>query len=492
MSIRIASKVETKELEALLGDMSGAQTMAQLLSLTVQRLSSWPGVALARAWTQAPGDLCSTCALRPSCEDRTRCLHLVASAGRSRSVAGAEWTALNGDHRRIPLGHGKVGRAAQLGKARHLPRLDPASPWVEDADWVRSEGIRGFSAQPVTADQKTVAVLAVFTRMPLSPTALGWLERVAERAGLLAPMLQRLETAEQAAEEFRAELDRLHTDQEGERGYDRIVARSEGMARVTDQIAVAAPIRQEIFIHGEPGTGKELVARAIHKAGPRADRPCRALAAGDITGGESLEDRLAVAKGGTLVVRDAHRLRAGVLDKLLARARELDIRVLALSRNPLPSSQALSVFPIRIPTLGERIEDVPDLTRLFLTQFAHKAGVTAPEVSAAQVSRLARRPWAGNVRELRELLRMAFAVSEPGKRLRLAPPADFAPEEDRLLTADDLRRLETENLRQCLEETGWKVSGAGGAAERLGMRPTTLASRIRALGLVRPRRRPTS
>ena len=154
----------------------------------------------------------------------------------------------------------------------------------------------------------------------------------------------------------------------------------------------------------------------------------------------------------------------------------------------------LSVFPLELPPLRTRVEDIPLLADHFLTLAARKLGRPKPRLTLASVQQLQRYHWPGNVRELQHVLERA-AITADGARLAIELPAGFvgAPSEattstvpvaaDRVLTDAEVRRLEADNIRAALRRTTGKVSGPGGAAELLGIKPTTLASRIKTLGL---------
>jgi transcriptional regulator with GAF, ATPase, and Fis domain len=293
-----------------------------------------------------------------------------------------------------------------------------------------------------------------------------------------------------------------------------------------------APTDASVLLLGESGTGKELVAREVHRRSKRAGRPlvkvnCAAVprelyeseffghARGAFTG--ALRDRAGrfeLADGGTLFLDEVGEIPLELQAKLLRviqegelervgeeRTREVDVRLIAATNRDLRSEAEagrfrqdlyyrLSVFPIELPPLRKRAEDIPLLAEHFLALGARKLGRPKPRLTLANAQQLRRYSWPGNVRELQHVIERALITAD-GPRLSIDLPAGpvgppggaTAPASDRVLTDAEMRRLEADNLRAALRLSRGKVSGPGGAAERLGIKPTTLASRIKSLGL---------
>jgi transcriptional regulator with GAF, ATPase, and Fis domain len=228
--------------------------------------------------------------------------------------------------------------------------------------------------------------------------------------------------------------------------------------------------------------------------------------------------RFELADGGTLFLDEVGEIPPELQAKLLRvlqegelervgeeRTRKVDVRLIAATNRDLRAEAEagrfrqdlyfrLSVFPIELPPLRRRVEDIPVLAEHFLALAARKLGRPKPRLTLADAQRLQRYGWPGNVRELQHVIERAVILSE-GDRPVIELPADPAaasPQSrpsplrdhgDRVLTDAEVRRLEADNIRAALSRTAGKVSGPGGAAELLGIRPTTLASRIKALGL---------
>jgi formate hydrogenlyase transcriptional activator len=179
-----------------------------------------------------------------------------------------------------------------------------------------------------------------------------------------------------------------------------------------------------------------------------------------------------------------------------ARTLKVDVRLIAATHRDLAQMAArgafrqdlfyrLHVFPVRLPPLRERREDVPALVRHFVQTFARRGGKTIDTIATEAMEALARYDWPGNVRELEHLIERAVILS-PGRELRV-PLADLAPRESAPAPGNTLQSAERELIRQALEACGWVVGGPGGAAARLGMKRTTLLARMKKLKLQRPR-----
>ncbi|MGF9564703.1 sigma 54-interacting transcriptional regulator [Neorhizobium sp. JUb45] len=309
-----------------------------------------------------------------------------------------------------------------------------------------------------------------------------------------------------------------------------IVGRSEAVQATLRQIALVAPTDATVLITGESGTGKELIARAIHEASDRKDRPlirvnCAAIprelfeseffghAKGAFTG--ALRDRIGrfeLADGGSLFLDEVGEIPPELQGKLLRilqegqfervgeeRTRKVDVRIIAATNLDLKRAVQnrrfredlyfrLAVFPIESVPLRARREDIPLLAQHFLARqsLARRQDLT---LSNANIQTLQRYAWPGNVRELQNVIERAAILSRHGK-LDFDLPDTPAPQKTQprqpdpavtFMTESQMRQLERENILSALHCSGGKISGKGGAADMLQMKPTTLASRIKAL-----------
>jgi len=348
----------------------------------------------------------------------------------------------------------------------------------------------------------------------------------------------RIESLDSQARYLREELRELSN-------FEEILGRSPALVAVLREVEQVAGTDASVLVLGETGTGKELVARAIHQASRRRDGPlvrlnCAAIPAtlieselfghekGAFTGAtERREGRFALADRGTIFLDEIGELTPALQAKLLrvlqegefepvggARTRKVDVRVISATHRDLAVMRKdgtfredlfyrLSVFPLRVPPLRERGDDVVLLADHFAERVARKLGRARPVLDDGCRALLRRYDWPGNVRELANVIERAVITARDGRldldraipggaapaaaTIASGPAASAAsPASARVRTAAELEELERDNLRLALETSGWKIAGAGGAAERLGLKPTTLASRMRALGIQRP------
>lgn len=343
---------------------------------------------------------------------------------------------------------------------------------------------------------------------------------------------ERIRSLTRETELLRRELGSLRT-------FDPILGSSKALLDSLAQVGNVAATDATVLLLGETGTGKELFAEAIHAGSKRADRPvvrvnCGAIPAnlieselfghekGAFTGAIQRRDgRFTLADGGTLFLDEIGELPLELQPKLLrvlqtgelepvgsAKTIKVDVRIIAATHRDLRESvkrgtfredlfYRLDVFPISIPPLRERRDDIPVLAQAFAEKFAKKLGRRLAPLSAPVLERLQAYPWPGNVRELENVVERGVILSTRGvfeidRALpSTAPPSDLRGESspalpDRILTADELLELERANIQRALEAAAWKVAGPSGAAALLGMNASTLSSRMRALGIRRP------
>ena len=344
-------------------------------------------------------------------------------------------------------------------------------------------------------------------------------------------------------EELRRERDYLREEVKSALNFGEIVGNSTAIERVLQQVELVAPTDANVVIFGESGTGKELIANAIHERSERKDKPmvrvnCGAIprelfeseffghTKGAFTG--AMKDRIGrfeLADRGTLFLDEVGEIPLDLQSKLLRvlqegsfervgdeRTRAVNVRLIAASNRDLKAEvQAkrfredlyfrLNVVPIEAPPLRERLEDVPQLAAHFIKLAGQKLKRKTPKLTQANVLQLQRYFWPGNIRELQNIIDRAVILSSDGQ-------LHFdLPQQDELLSTTELGAEESTRVanraipeatrklrdRECivaaLEKSSGRVSGAGGAAEILGVKPTTLTSRIKSLGIERPARR---
>jgi PAS domain S-box-containing protein len=323
--------------------------------------------------------------------------------------------------------------------------------------------------------------------------------------------------------------------------FEPILGVSRALLGSLQHLRNVAPTDTTVLLLGETGTGKELFARAVHSASQRAQRPlirvnCGAIPAslieselfghekGAFTGATHRRDgRFTLADGGTLFLDEIGELPIELQPKLLralqegelepvgsSRTLKVDVRIIAATHRNLPDCvrrgtfredlyYRLNVFPIVVPPLRERREDIPALAQAFVDKFARKLGRSIAPLSEPIISRLCAYAWPGNVRELENVAERGVIISTRGVFDIDAALPESRPEVRELeaskaparpppiLTLPELEELERENIVRALEATSYKVSGPGGAAELLKINVSTLNSRMRALEIRRPR-----
>ena len=349
------------------------------------------------------------------------------------------------------------------------------------------------------------------------------------------------ESLKSALAEVQQLKDRLHEEniylQEEIRGasnFGEIVGSSKALKRVLRQAEQVAPLDTTVLILGETGTGKELLAHAIHNRSSRSDHPlvkvnCGALPAplieselfghekGAFTGADSQRlGRFALANGGTLFLDEVGELPLELQAKLLrvleqgefemvgsSRTSKVDVRVIAATNRNLSEASAhgtfrsdlfyrLSIFPITMPPLRERREDIPSLVSHLVNQVSTKLGKNIETIPQSALRLLADYDWPGNVRELRNVIERAVIVTQ-GSKLQLTETFEpvtlkdepLVTQRDQDSEGDTLEQSEYRLILRTLKKVHWRIEGPGGAAELLNVHASTLRSRMRKLGIVR-------
>jgi DNA-binding NtrC family response regulator len=365
--------------------------------------------------------------------------------------------------------------------------------------------------------------------------------------------LRRAEELQRAFEEIKAlksqlELrnDYLQEEVVEAKAFGDLVGQSSGLRNVVSQIDVVAPTEASVLILGETGTGKELVAHEIHRRSGRKDKPlvrvnCASIPRelfeseffghmrGSFTGAvKDRAGRFETAEGGTIFLDEVGEIPLDIQNKLLRVLQEkryervggdvtrrADVRIVAATNRDLKNAVAagkfredlyyrLNVFPIQVPPLRERIDDIPLLAKHFVELSTKELKCAKPRLTRAAVTHLQSYDWPGNVRELRNVVERAVILARGGALefdlpiTGQAPPAPRpgrgadspagSPAQPKFLTEVELERFERDNLVLALEAANWKISGPDSAAELLGVKPTTLLSRMTKWGVKKPER----
>ena len=528
--------MQNDALQQILMTASRERSERTVLRILVEGLAEQPQVAVARVWLLRPGDICATCRMRPECPDQSRCLHLVASSGRSLAELGADWTGIDGAFRRFPLGIRKIGQIAATGIPLFDDDIAEQSEWLVRPDWAARERIRSFAGQPLVFGSETLGVIAVFSRVELSEIDIRWLRLFADQAAITLVNARAFEEIEQLKRRLELENEYLREEISQSQAFGDIVGASPALQKVLEQIELVAGTNANVLILGESGTGKELVARAIHQRSPRRDRPlvkvnCATIpkelfeseffghAKGAFTG--ALRDRIGrfqLADGGTIFLDEVGEIPPDLQSKLLRvlqerefervgeeTSRRVDVRILAATNRDLEAESRagrfredlyyrLGVFPIQVPPLRDRAADIGPLAAHFVRHFGERLSLPSRKLTRGDVERLERYDWPGNIRELQNVIERALIRSRGGRlqfelgaaKERLPPKPDSSREGDDaapVLTMAQVKEMERANIERALRRCNGQVYGKDGAAALLGMRPTTLWSRLRSLGI---------
>jgi PAS domain S-box-containing protein len=356
----------------------------------------------------------------------------------------------------------------------------------------------------------------------------GFIRDITERKRAEQALLEALSQVEQLKNRLQVENIYLQEEIKTEYNFEEIIGQSESLKKVLRKVEQVAPTDATVLIYGGTGTGKELIARAIHNLSPRKDRPlvkvnCGAISAGlvesELFGHEkgaftgALQRRIGrfeLADGGTIFLDEVTELPLDTQVKLLRVLQEeefervgssksinVDVRVIAATNRDIGEAvkaakfrsdlfYRLNVFPLEVPPLRERKSDIPLLANFFLTKFSKKLGKQFQGISKDTMTRLTGYPWPGNIRELQNVIERAVLTSHSPviqideSILGLDADSETTPRET-------LEEVERAHILRVLEDTDWVIQGKGGAASILGINPNTLRSRMQKLGIRKPR-----
>jgi formate hydrogenlyase transcriptional activator len=528
-------------LARLLLELAQERSLEGVLRKAIDAAVAVPGVALARVYLLAPGDICPTCPQQSVCPDQTQCLHAAVSGGPLLHGEGG-WSRQEDDYRRIPLGVYPAGRAVARGEAV-VGRQREGEGWIADPVLAEREHVCASIHQPIRHRGTVLGLFAVLLRAEPGPDAETVTRVLADHLGVAIANARAFAEIERLRQQLELHNEYLREEIVAEGDFGGILGQGPAIRNTLEQIDLVAPTDATVLIQGESGTGKELVAREIHRRSRRAAGPlvkvnCAAIppelyeseffghARGAFTG--ALRDRAGrfeVADGGTLFldeVGDIPLLLQGKLLRVLQegtyervgeeQTRRVDVRVMAASNRILKKEMTagrfredlyyrLNVVPLTVAPLRERREDIPLLAAHFLDHACQRLHLRRPRLTRDHVRELQQYDWPGNIRELENVIERAVIMARRHGRLRFdlagegprapapaaLPPAGQEGSGAKAVLRDAaVRQLERENIQAALRQCGGRIRGSGGAAELLGLKPTTLASRIKTLGIRKP------
>ena len=427
----------------------------------------------------------------------------------------------------VPLERTAAGLAFRRGTASVFSRAELERLGMDSAALMRDAGLQSTCCVPLVTRHGNLGTLNVGSAVPNAFSD--------EDVTLLGHTSQQIAIAVENARNYDAITssntqlsdEKQYLERELQQEFSEIVGMSAALRRVLKAVKIVAPTDSTVLLLGETGTGKELIARAIHSHSPRHERSfvrmsVAALPPGllesELFGHEkgaftsatiSRTGRLELAHRGTLFLDEVGDIPMEVQPKLLrvlqerdferlgsTRTQRVDVRIVAATNRDLEQMVGagsfrsdlfyrLNVFPIMIPPLRERAEDIPALASHFVHQSARRMGRTAPAISEAAMDALKRWTWPGNIRELQNVLERAVILST-GQTLVL-PLQDVQPKikemESPARPAGTFHEAERDAILRALRESSGVVSGAAG---RLGLKRTTLQSKMRRLGIMRP------
>ncbi len=491
-----------ERLRRMLLELARTRDPETLPTQVVDRLAQAPEVTVACIWLGRPPEV--------------------------RAIGGSGDLALAAGLHGLAEAGGIVERVMAAGKP-HQARIERTAG-IDNPQWMIDARLRGMALAPLLGREGPLGILAVYTWRPFDPLALDTLQVVADHIAAALDAGRAFAEIERLKRALEEENALLKTEVDDVARWGGLIGQSEALARVIERIDVVAGTDATVLIHGESGVGKELVAREIHRRSDRAEQPlvrvnCASIPAelfeseffghvrGAFTG--ATRDRLgrfAAADGGTLFLDEVGEIPLALQGKLLRvlqegqyervgeeRTRTVDARIVAATNRDLRVEvdagrfrrdlfYRLDVFPIEVAPLRERIADIEPLARSFAERAAKRFNVPRPTLDQDAIDALASCRWPGNVRELRNVVERAVLAARGGPlrfdALSRRPAAADPPvDAQRVYSDDEMNRLVRENLERALSKADGRIYGADGAAALLGVPATTLASRLKAMGL---------
>jgi formate hydrogenlyase transcriptional activator len=479
--------------------------LLRAISASVRRVMSCDGVGV----------------LLPDCE------------GRQLQVYGLDFPESKGmikEDNLVPIDQSPLGKAFQTGKPLVMNFAEMAENHPEKSSVAEDERIRYSCFIPLVSRERSVGVLALgrLEENPFSEDEVAFLTQVAGQVAIAVENACAYRQIAELKDQLAQEKLYLEDEIRSELNFEEIIGESAALRQVLGQVETVAPTDSTVLVYGETGTGKELVARAIHNLSLRRSSAfvklnCAAIPTGLLeselfghekgafTGAVAQRiGRFELAHRGTIFLDEVGEVPLELQPKLLRvlqereferlgspRTLRTDTRLIAATNRDLASLveqekfrsdlfYRLNVFPVQVPPLRERLDDIPVLVRHFAQQYSRRMNKTIRTIPTQTMNALSSYHWPGNVRELQNVIERAVILSRGpvlnvalGELKRPRPPASPA-------VAGTLEEAEKKHILAVLEQTQWVVGGLNGAAARLGLNRSTLQFRMRKLGLTRP------
>jgi transcriptional regulator with GAF, ATPase, and Fis domain len=527
----------------LLLEIAQERSVGPILKRVVERAVEHTEFVISQVWLIQKGDLCPTCKYRSDCADQSRCLHL--AAGKRRAVPGERTSPPYEDlNARIPLNYGPLGEAVTSGELKRVRSLDEQPVSAAGFEWMRNEGILECGIRPIEFKGEILGAMVGFAREHIPESFTPWGRVFADHVGAALANARAFDEIQHLKAQLELQNTYLQEEVVEAKAFGDLVGQSPALTHIVNQIDMVAPTEASVLILGETGTGKELVAHEIHRRSTRKDGPlvrvnCASIprelfeselfghVRGSFTG--ALKDRAGrfeTAEGGTIFLDEVGEIPLDIQSKLLRvlqekryervgsdQTRRANVRIVAATNRDLKKESAagrfredlyyrLNVFPIQVPPVRDRMDDIPSLAKHFVELSTRELKCAKPRLTKAALAKLQNYDWPGNVRELRNVIERGVILARGGVLEfdlpiagQAAPTARAKTESDsstgkstqhKFLSKPELQRIERDNLLIALESANWKIKGPDGAAELFGIKPSTLLAKMKKWDLKKP------
>ena len=517
-------------LRGITRQMATADDLETVLRSIVSALAGQDQTVLARIFLLMEDHECPSCRAKIEAGEleatTERVLHLVAAGGVAPEVDGV--------FHRVPLDSrlpvAALARTRQSFVVEDWRTVSEFATNPRIAQLWQSLGVVGVAGYPLEVRGELLGSIGYLAQRTMTHEEYELLGIFADQAALAIKSAYLFQELARHKDRLQVENEYLQDELRTDSGFAGIVGESPALRAVLRKVRQVAGVETTVLLTGETGTGKELIARALHDASPRKDRPlikinCGAIPQGlvesELFGHEkgaftgAMQKRIGrfeLADKGTLFMDEVGELPLDTQVKLLrvlqeqefervgsAKAVKVDARLIAATNRDIETEVAegrfradlfyrLNVFPIRVPSLRERPDDIPLLVQHFLAHFQRKMAKSLKSVDAKSMEQLQRYPWPGNIRELQNVIERACVLASGpvvslGETLRTTMSVTLTAGSPAVTPIVPLEESERAHIRRALSSAGGRIHGPQGAAEMLGINPSTLRSRMQKLGI---------